>query len=239
MSGSFGSAYYMRHNARRLEHLASLGFDLFGKSVLEVGAGVGDLTSFFIDRGCTVTAIEPRPENVQAFQETFRDYYYGPSVTVHLITCDVESMSLLVREEFDIVFCYGLLYHTSDPGRVLTLLAERCSGLLLLETCVSLGDGEAVNSVEEDAVQSTQSFHGGACRPSRPWVFNRLRELFPFVYVPATQPVHPEFPLDWTTPSSSPTGLTRAVFIGSRHALDLPLLLDRLPTRQLPAGWPG
>jgi len=237
MSESFRAPYYMRHNARRLEHLASLGFDLFGKSVLEVGAGVGDLTSFFIDRGCTVTAIEPRPENVQAFQETFRDYYYGPSVTVRLITCDVEAMPLLVREEFDIVFCYGLLYHTSDPGRVLTLLAERCSGFLLLETCVSFGDGEAVNPVEEDAVQSTQSFHGGACRPSRPWIFNRLRELFPFVYVPLTQPTHEEFPLDWTTRASG--GLTRAVFIGSRRPLDQPLLLDHLPDRQLPAGWSG
>ena len=239
MGEGFRSVSYIRHNARRLEHLSSLGLDLFCKSVLEVGAGIGDLTLFFVDRGCTVTAVEPRPGNLEAFRETLANSGYGSSISVRLIGCGVETLEERVQERFDIVFCYGLLYHTTDPDRVLRLLADRCAGLLLLETCVSFGDDDAINPVKEDARQPTQSFDGGACRPSRPWVFSRLRELFPFVYVPATQPVHPEFPLDWTTPSSSPTGLTRAVFIGSRHALDLPLLLDRLPTRQLPAGWPG
>lgn len=237
MSLGFRSAYYARHNARRLEHLASLGLDLFGKSVLEVGAGVGDLTSFFIDRGCAVTAVEPRPGNVQAFEQTFREYGFAPSVRVQLLVADVESLPQRLQGRFDIVFCYGLLYHTTDPARVLSLLAERCSGLLLLETCVSFGSDEAINPVSEEAFQSTQSFHGTGCRPSRPWVFNRLRELFPFAYVPATQPVHQEFPLDWTVPTAEP--LARAVFIGSRRKLDLPLLLERVPERQIPAGWPS
>ena len=58
---SFRGGHYQRHNARRQEHLASLQLDLAGKRVLEVGAGIGDHTTFFLDRECTVVATEPRP----------------------------------------------------------------------------------------------------------------------------------------------------------------------------------
>jgi len=40
----FHSVGYLRHNARRLEHLNSLGLDISGRSVLELGAGIGDHT---------------------------------------------------------------------------------------------------------------------------------------------------------------------------------------------------
>lgn len=46
----FHSYDYLRHNARRLEHLASLGLPITGRSVLEVGAGIGDHSHFYIDR---------------------------------------------------------------------------------------------------------------------------------------------------------------------------------------------
>lgn len=55
----FHSIFYLRHNARRQEHLATLGLDLGNKSVLEVGAGIGDHTQFFLDRGCKVLCTEP------------------------------------------------------------------------------------------------------------------------------------------------------------------------------------
>jgi SAM-dependent methyltransferase len=230
MSNAFSSGYYMRHNARRLEHLASLGLDLWDKSVLEVGAGAGDLTSFFLDRGCAVTSVEPRPENIRLFVETFKAFQYQTPVKARLVTCDVESLPEHVPESFDIVFCYGLLYHTADPALILQRLADRASDLLLLETCVSVGQAEAVNPVTEDVALASQSFHGGGCRPTRSWLRSRLKALFPFVYVPATQPSHEEFPLDWTAAPQYP--LTRAVFVASRRRLDLPLLRDDLPDRQ-------
>ena len=61
----FRSPWYQRHNQRRQEHLASLQLDLVGKSVLEVGAGVGDHTFYFLDRDCTVVSVEARRENCQ------------------------------------------------------------------------------------------------------------------------------------------------------------------------------
>src|SRR5688572_10851078 len=59
----FHAPSYLRHNARRLEHLATLGLPIAGSTVLEVGAGIGDHTSFYLDRGCTVTTVEAREAN--------------------------------------------------------------------------------------------------------------------------------------------------------------------------------
>ncbi len=235
MSEAFTTLYYGRHNQRRLEHLASLGLPIHGKTVLEVGAGIGDLTGFFLDRGCTVTGIEPRAENCNDYAMRFLHYHYPATQALpRLFNCDVESLGQATTERFDIVFCYGLLYHLADPEPVLTLLANHCAGLLLLETWVSPDPGEALNPLAEDVTNATQSFHGGGCRPTRRWVFNRLRALFPHAYMPATQPAHPEFPCDWSLPP--PAGdRARAVFVASRHALDSALLLDHVPDKQRPA----
>ena len=51
-------------NSARQQHLASLGLDLAGKKVLEVGAGIGLHTPFFLERGCEVTVTDGRAENV-------------------------------------------------------------------------------------------------------------------------------------------------------------------------------
>src|SRR4051794_34512299 len=67
---TFRNPHYQRHNARRQEHLATLGLDIARRSVLEVGAGVGDHTTFFLDRDCNVVSVEPRAENCELFRAT-------------------------------------------------------------------------------------------------------------------------------------------------------------------------
>ena len=231
---NFRHPQYQRHNRRRQEHLATLGLDLRNKSVLELGAGVGDHTTFFLDRGCSVVSLEPRAENCRLFAQTMRQLRergYGKAVNSTLVLGDVESMDKTIRKTFDIVYCYGLLYHLADPRPVMAAMAGRCSGLLLLETCVSFGEEEALNPVTEVRANPTQSFQGTGCRPTRIWVFRRLKKLFPFVYVPSTQPAHEEFPLNWAGPSRSGL-LTRAIFVGSRHTITNSLLLDHLPQEQ-------
>jgi hypothetical protein len=231
VAAGFRSLGYLRHNQRRQEHLAMLGLDLHDKTVLEVGAGVGDHTTFFIDRGCSVTAIEARVECCQFLIESYKYSHYKSPIKLKLLNIDVESLPQHVNERFDIVYCYGLLYHIEDPALVIRLMAERCAGLLLVETRVSMGNHEAVNPVRE-LVQVTESFHGGGCRPTRPFVFNRIKEALGHCYVPLTQPAHLEFPADWTVPQPDDV-MTRAVFVGSRQPLDLPTLIDYLPDKQI------
>jgi len=91
---AFRSFQYLRMNARRLEHLAGLGLPIAGRDVLEVGAGIGDLTSFFLDRGCSVTAIEPRPENRACFATQYGDAESWPRERLRILPGDAWRLAV-------------------------------------------------------------------------------------------------------------------------------------------------
>lgn len=220
---SFHRESYLRHNQRRLEHLSSLNLDLTGKTVLELGAGIGDHTTFFLDRDCQVTTTEGRPENLEILKQRY------PGLPVfHL---DMDQPNIDFQEKFDLVYCYGLLYHLKNPLAALDFIAENCQGTLLLESCVSYGSEDALNPVAEPAHAPSQALSGSGCRPTRFWIYERLKERFEFVYFPLTQPCHAEFPTDWNLPNQT-TGLVRAVFIASRQSIDNPLLTKDMPMAQ-------
>jgi SAM-dependent methyltransferase len=218
----FHSLHYQRHNQRRQEHLASLGLPLAGRSVLEVGAGVGDHASFFLDRGCAVTLTEGRAENLAALRQRF------PGGDVRAL--DLERPDPDFRDTFEVVYCYGVLYHLGTPAAALDFLAARCRSLLLLETCVDPGPEDRLVLFQEPS-GAENALHGVGCRPSRSWLFRELSQRFAFVYVPLTQPWHEEFPLDWTQPPANPF-LVRAVLVASREPLDNALLVGELLERQ-------
>jgi FkbM family methyltransferase len=227
VAASFHSEHYLRHNQRRLEHLSSLGLPLHDREVLEVGAGIGDHTSFYLDRGCRVLSTDARPENVDYLLRRYRE---DARVTTRVL--DMERPEPLGRC-FDLIHCYGLLYHVTDPGRVLSYLADHCQGTLVLETCVTCGDELDVNPVAESRHDVTQAFHGTGCRPTRQWVWNCLSALFAHVYATRTQPAHEEFPLIWPDSlDANAVTFTRAVFVASRTSLSTNAnLLGYLPTQ--------
>lgn len=224
----FHSVDYIRHNQRRLEHLASLGLDLTDKTVLEVGAGVGDHTSFYLDRGCSVLVTEGRYDN---FAQLQLRYAKEPGAIVQFLDVDAPFN---LGKTFQIVHCYGLLYHLKCPAQAIQQMAGHCAGVMIIETCVSYGDDSAINPVKESEYDVTQALHGLGCRPTRRWVWERLSENFPYVYVTAYQPAHKEFPLQWTGDHVSSNDLTRSVFVASRYNLGENLnLVAYLPKMQL------
>jgi len=208
-------------NHARQAHLASLGLDLKGKSVLEVGAGIGLHTPFFLERGCTVTVTDGRTENVA---EIARRH---PGVKTAIVDLEVDRPIELGR--FDVIYCYGLLYHLSNPQRALARLADVCDGQLLLETAVSPGAHDELLLVR-DPDAFNQAISGIGCRPTRLWILNRLKSLFGYGYIPRTQPDHVDFPADWVhTPIQT---MHRSIFVGSRTPLALPTLTDQVPGEQ-------
>lgn len=213
---------YLRHNQRRHEHLASLGLALSNRTVLEVGAGIGDHTSFFLDRGCTVVATEGRIENLSLLRQRY------PDVPSAILDLDNPDPDFAVTAE--IVYCYGTLYHLSRPAEAIEYLATRATDMMLVETCVSPGDDERLNLVDEDADSPSQALRGCGCRPTRPWVRSRLADFFPHVYMTTTQPWHEEFPLTWSFPKNQ--GLVRSVFVASRQPLDSAVLTKEIPALQ-------
>lgn len=224
--GVFHAKFYLLHNEKRLEHLHSLNLPISkDMSVLEVGAGIGDHTKYFIDAGCNVVTTEGRPENVAVLKQNV-----GDKAEVALLDLEHPMPNPAYDVLFDIVYCYGTLYHLSNPEATLEYLEKKCGGMFLLETCVSFGQEESINLVHEHAGDPSQSLVGKGCRPTRPWLFNKLSSLYDYVYVPKTQPNHGEFPTNWSAPSRSE--LNRAIMIGSRTPIENDLLLDYLPEKQ-------
>src|SRR5690606_34423671 len=109
----------------------------------------------------------------------------------------LEHPSQIEVEPHDIVFCYGLLYHLANPGVLIDWIGMHCSQTLLLETSVSR-EIDGWKEVREDAGILSQSLSGIGVRPSRNWIFRKLRDRFEYVYIPLTQPAHEEFPEDWS-----------------------------------------
>jgi hypothetical protein len=222
----FWSTHYLRHNQRRQEHLASLGLPLAGRTVLEVGAGIGDHTSFFLDRDCEVIISEARDQNLEVVRSRY------PRLDVRRLDLDTPPADPITA---DIVYCYGTLYHLHRPAAAIRWMTDCAQQMLLIETCVAAGPDEELHPFDEVAANPDNAVSGHGCRPTRGWVRRELRAGFAHVYMPVTQPSHEEFPLDWTRAELADRRLIRAVFIGSHQPLDSQLLTEELPMIQLRA----
>jgi SAM-dependent methyltransferase len=222
----FHTPHYLRQTARRLEHLASLELPVRGLRVLEVGAGAGDHSHFYLDRGCAVTITDVRRSNLAYL----RRRYPGADIRPF----DLERATGLSDGPWDVVHCYGVLYHTGRPAEVLALLASLCGSILVLESRVEPGREPRVRTLAEPRRVPSLAFHGVASRPTRAWIFEELGRHFEHVYVPRTQPNHADFPQDWTLLDSESDEPRRAVFVAARTPLVSSRLCPGLSDRQDP-----
>jgi len=216
----FQTDHYQRHNASRLDHLASLQLGITGKNVLEIAAGIGDHTTFYLEENCRVTATDVRPENILYLKSRFKS-----DTNVNVRHFDMDN-SKPFDEYFDLIHCYGALYHSAKPKELVEKMATMAE-TLICETCVSVeGSGEYL--VGEPSHNLTQAFSGTGCRPSRSWLWNVLQSNYEFVYSTRTQPDHEEFPLNWRSANNPNNRLTRCVFVASHSQIENANLVPRL-----------
>jgi len=209
-------------NRARMGHLESLGLALDGKSVLDVGSGVGHLAQFFVGRGCRVVSVDARASNIESLRARY------PGLEARVIDVETEPLSTLGR--FEVVFCYGLLYHLENPLSALRNIASVCDGLLLLETIVC-DHSAAVVALVDESVVSNQALGGLGCRPSPAYVTMALNRIgFPHVYAPRKPPDHPEFRFAWRNDLASMRDgrNLRCVFVASRSELRMGTLVPLL-----------
>ncbi len=209
-------------NSARLDHLESLNLPITSKSVLEVGSEIGKLTHFFENNKCQILSTEARFENIKEFKTRF------PHRKIEYADLNIpgshENFGV-----FQIVFCYGTLYHLHNPSLALKDLAKCCSEIFILETLVNPTDNGIINFLEEDQTANDQAMRGVGCRPSRDWIFNSLKKLYPYVYLPITQPNHDQFPTSWPHKCKSNC---RSIFIASKVKIDSKSLIDLIPQKQ-------
>jgi len=223
---AFDRPHYADMTEARLRHLRTLGLDLRGKSVLDVGCGIGRLAEFFDEAGCKVCCADGRAENI----EQMKQLYPGRRGEV----LDVEKERLERLGRFEVVFCYGLLYHVTDVDGVIEKCAAVCAELLLLETCITPIDDPIVRLVRENPKDVTQALRGWGSRPSPAYIETCLRlNGFQHVYAPRQLPDHPQFHYKYVKDLSkfSPAALARDIFIASRT----PLANPNLDARKCPS----
>jgi SAM-dependent methyltransferase len=209
---TFDTQAALELNEARLTHLASLDLRIDGRRVLEVGAGVGRLTSFFIDRGCSVVVTEARSENVAELRRRLP--------TIDVSGADIEE-SVQHLGSFDVVFCYGVLYHLESPLRALRNIAAVCTDLLLVETMVC-DASIPVLRLEDEPKSFNQALRGLAHRPSPSYLALALNRVgFDHVYAATDPPDHPDYRFSWldNLDTARDGALLRGVFVASRRPL--------------------
>ena len=223
---AFDRPFYEEITRKRLEHLESLQLPVAGKTVIDVGCGIGRLAEYFDRNGCDVTCVDGRAENIQQLRELY------PARKAAVV--DLETEEVLQQGTFDVVFCYGLLYHVVDVHGVIRRLAQLSRGIALIETCITPVRENLLRLMREYPQDVTQALGKWGSRPSPLYVETCLRQSgFKYLYSPKTKPDHPQFQYDFVaTLADWPTDrLVRDIFIASREPIQNELLLLREDVR--------
>ena len=99
--------------------------DFRGKTVLECGCGGGQHTGFVAPLAAHVTAVDLNAVDVA--RERNRRYS-----NIRFLEADIATLQL--SEQFDVVFCIGVIHHTDDPDRTFEAIYRHCKpgGLVIV-----------------------------------------------------------------------------------------------------------
>jgi len=162
--------HYDEWRAKRLSAiLAKYGPNFWlGKTLLELGAGLGDIGAFFALLGAKVTCYEGRADNVKWIRRRFEGVLHSQTVD-----CDGP---LPGTDEWQVIIHFGLLYHLENPEASLRSCCSRCEHLILETECSDSDDPNYIEMVKEKAFLYDQALGGTGCRPSPAWVERILIE---------------------------------------------------------------
>jgi len=207
----------LKLNLARIKHLNELNLDFNNKKILETGCGgVGNITDYLIKQKAFVTLNDSRIENINSLIKTL-------NVELPFNTWNLNE-DLPATDMFDIIICYGTLYHLTSPGVAIKNLSKICKEYIIISTCTNGKNTSDVNILYEGN-SPTQGHEGYGCRPGRKYIFNELQKNFKYVYMLKTQPDNDDFPLSF--PSNHHA--SRCIFVGSHNEIKNGLFVDFIP----------
>src|SRR5229473_4122855 len=154
-------------------------------NAVDAGCGVGFFSQTLAECGLNVCGFDGRGENVEEARRRFAHIPFGEG--------DIEERAILQLGRFDLVLCFGLLYHLENPLlaiRNLHGLTEKC---LLLES-MCLPEEKTSMLLRQEPHQDDQSLSDVACYPSEGSLVKMLyRAGFGAVYRVMPLPDHEDF----------------------------------------------
>jgi FkbM family methyltransferase len=154
-------------------------------TALDAGCGLGFFSALLEEAGLAVKGFDGRLENVIEARRRFPRIPFAER--------DIEDRGIVELGEFDLVLCFGLLYHLENPMRAIRhLRALTGSGLLLESMCVP-GSGSTM-MLREEPRQEDQSLTDTAVYPTETCLVKMLyRAGFATVYRVSVMPDHDDF----------------------------------------------
>jgi SAM-dependent methyltransferase len=155
------------------------------KTALDVGCGVGEFSRVLASMGLDVSGVDVRRENVAEARDRFPDLAFRE--------LSVEADAFRGLGSFDLVLCFGLLYHLENPFAAIRNLFAVTKSLLIVESQVIPETLPSATLVDEGEAED-QSLHYVAFVPSEACLVKMLyRAGFTSVFRPRHLPEHPDF----------------------------------------------
>ncbi len=163
------------------ELVSSHGF----KTALDVGCGVGYFSRHLANLDLEVVATDGRSENISEARRRHPQ--------VKFVVENIESSAVKKLGTFDLVICFGVLYHLENPFKAIRNLYSLTEGVLVVESVVVPGVS-LIASLLEEAECEDQSLNRVALVPSESCLVKMLYcSGFTYVYATRMLPDHEDF----------------------------------------------
>jgi FkbM family methyltransferase len=155
------------------------------RRAVDAGCGVGFFAQTLTELGLETRGFDGRFENVVEARKRFPKIAFERG--------DIESAEIAALGTFDLVLCFGLLYHLESPMRAIRHLRALTGKGLLIESMCAPGD-DARMILREEPLQHDQSLTDMAFYPSELCLVKMLyRAGFAHVYRVERLPEHDDF----------------------------------------------
>jgi SAM-dependent methyltransferase len=165
--------------------LAEIKMPLGLRTAVDVGCGLGHFSGLLQSIGFEITGVDGRQQNVEEAQRR--------NPNIRFLRFDAEDPSLLSLGRFDLVFCFGLLYHLENPLLAIRHLRAMTEKVLLVEGVIFPGDEPTMGLVDEGPSED-QGLNHIAFYPTEACLQKMLYCAgFRFVYRFTAPPEHPGY----------------------------------------------